>query len=295
MGKILIAQLNEKQSDYEVLRDAVNLLADQIQKEEKEIDEFKVERINKSAKVIILMGRTGGGKSTFSNRLSGDTSVLGDQGPSIASASCKSVTQENSKQLITFGDHLIAVVDTPGVGDSYGRDREHSNRLCAYLKGCGGINAFVVVCNGACPRFDAHFKQMLQQYDLMFGGKAFWERLIIVATRVESYVQKQFRKENLLGEIGVLFNIEDVKSKIQVIPIGFDGYEQSLKDFVAAIPADRLEFKQVESPIDELRVEHEAEQGKLDALSKTIRGIQTQIYAVDSKLALCRNNQRQKP
>merc|ERR1712087_213688 len=167
MGKILIAQLNEKQSDYEVLRDAVNLLADQIQKEEKEIDEFKVERINKSAKVIILMGRTGGGKSTFSNRLSGDTSVLGDQGPSIASASCKSVTQENSKQLITFGDHLIAVVDTPGVGDSYGRDREHSNRLCAYLKGCGGINAFVVVCNGACPRFDAHFKQMLQQYDLM--------------------------------------------------------------------------------------------------------------------------------
>ena len=89
---------------------------------------------------------------------------------------------------------------------------QHSNRLCAYLKGCGGINAFVLVRNGANVRFDQAFQNMLKQYHEMFGQK-FFERLIIVATRIEYVTKTQYEQNNqekvLREDICNLFNLRD--------------------------------------------------------------------------------------
>eukprot|EP00483_Globobulimina_turgida_P009218 UN09237 len=183
----LTAQLQGKQRLLAERHATLMNITRQIALEEKEIAEFKMERNDHSTKIIITLGMTGGGKSTFCNRMFGDNSLFGNKGPCKTSGDSKSCTQENSKLVVQIGEHKITIVDTPGFGDSFGRDRQHGNKLCAYLKGCGGINAFVLIRNGTNPRFDQSFQTMLRQYHDMFGD-VFFQRLIIIATRNDSRI-----------------------------------------------------------------------------------------------------------
>merc|ERR1712087_640866 len=111
------------------------------------------------------------------------------------------------------------------------------NRLCKYLKGCGGINAFVLERNGANARFDAAFQAMLREYHAMFGND-FFTRLVIVATHVENYVRMQFQKNALSNDIRNLFRLQ---SDIPVIPIGFaDGIGECDPEWKAAVSTDQI-------------------------------------------------------
>merc|ERR1712013_584729 len=151
-----------------------------------------------------------------------------------------------------------------GFNDSTGRDREHCNRLCAYLKGCGGINAFVLVRNGANVRFDMSFQEMLTQYQDMFGDQ-FFESLIIVVTRIEGFIKKNYEKNNqeevMRRDICEKFELGNLK--IPVIPIGFEDYDDSLRAFVKAIPSKRREIEAIKSPIDDLKAQHATLQKKM--------------------------------
>merc|ERR1719317_101964 len=110
----LTKQLKEEQIELNEAEANVTRMAEQIAAEQQQMDEFKVERNDPNTMVIVLLGMTGGGKSTFSNRLAGDTSKRGNEGPSKASSGKKLCTQENSKQIVKFGGEQITVVDTPG-------------------------------------------------------------------------------------------------------------------------------------------------------------------------------------
>merc|ERR1711972_552387 len=121
-------------------------------------------------------------------------------------------------------------------------------------------NAFVLVRNGAQVRFDASFQAMLKEYKGMFT-EAFFERLVIVATRIEgNFQKKQFvrnnRKKQLAKDICGLFSLD---LEIPVIPIGFEEdygvIEASLKALADAIPADKKVFDKIKSPIDKLEEE----------------------------------------
>merc|ERR1719334_219166 len=159
---------------------------------------------------------------------------MGNQkGGCETSGNGKSCTQKNAKIVIQVDGQKVTVVDTPGYGDSLGGDRDHCNRLCEYLKGCGGINSFVLVRNGAVVRFDMAFQNMLEEYYEMFG-QTFFERLIIVATRIESFTKMQYEQNNqesaLREDICKHFNLKDLK--IPVIPIGFEKYNESIEALV---------------------------------------------------------------
>ena len=163
-------------------------------------------------------------------------------------------------------------------------DRQHSNRLCQYLKGCGGINAFVLVRNGANVRFDAAFQAMLREYHAMFGN-AFFERLVIVATRIEGFSKQQFvqnRQENALrSDICRLFGLN---FEIPVIAIGFEGYAASLAALADAIPADKQTFRQIQSPIDELRRRRSAVATEETNLNQQMQRVQAELNQVDAEL-----------
>jgi len=159
--------------------------------------------------------------------------------------------------------HHITVIDTPGFNDSDGDDRDHINKLCAYLKGCGGINAFVLVRNGTQVRFDMALQRMLTRYHDMFG-ESFLKRMVIVATHIEFRVaKKQFKQNNqkcITQDICKLFGLNE-NFEIPVIPIGFEGdHKKSLEALAAAIPADKEEFQHIKSPIDELRNKYKEQQ-----------------------------------
>ena len=99
---------------------ALMSITKQILLEEADIKEFKIERNDASTKIIITLGPTGGGKSTLCNRMSGDKSLLGDKGPCKTSGDSKSCTQSNAKLVVEIGGHKITIIDTPGIGDSFG-------------------------------------------------------------------------------------------------------------------------------------------------------------------------------
>ena len=156
--------------------------------------------------------------------------------------------------------------------------RTHSNRLCQYLKGCGGINAFVLVRNGANVRFDAAFQSMLKEYHAMFGD-AFFARLVIVATHVEGFIKMRFEQNQqekaLRDDICGLFGLN---LAIPVIPIGFEEYRVSLIAMANAIPVDKQQFQQIKSPIDELK-------RRRTTIAKEERNLNTQKQQVQTELS----------
>merc|ERR1712154_122936 len=190
----------------------------------------------------------------------------------------------NSKVVVQIGQHRITVVDTPGYNDSFGNDRTHSNRLCQYLKGCGGINAFVLVRNGANVRFDAAFQAMLREYHTMFGN-AFFTRLIIVATHIEGFIKMRFvqnqQEKALRDDICNLFRLN---IEIPVIPIGFEGYFESLIALANALPVDKQQFQQTKSPIDELKRRQTAIANEVTSLSAQKQNAQTELNRVEQEL-----------
>jgi len=278
--------LKEKKADRDEIHGRAEGIKSEIEHEEKEMSKFEVERLDQSSRIIVTLGMTGSSKSTLCNRINGDDSKFGNKGSAQTSGNGKSCTQSNSTHRVEIGGHLVTVVDTPGIADSLGRDRQHSINLCKFLKGCGGINGFVLVRNGANVRFDSHFQNMLKDYYKMFG-KEFLSRLIIVATRIEGVAFEQYfeynQEESLREDICKLFGVEDVV--IPVIPIGFDSYTFSIEAMVEAIPSDKHEFKEIKSPLDDLRVKYAEVVKEEEAMNEKVRKIELQIKALNSEIA----------
>eukprot|EP01084_Bolivina_argentea_P086842 156926_1 len=285
----LTTQLTTKQRLFNDKHNILMNITRQIAIEEKEIEEFKIERNDNTTKIIITLGMTGGGKSTFCNRMFGDKSLFGNKGPCKTSGDSKSCTQENSKIVVQIGNQRISIIDTAGFGDSFGRDRQHGNRLCAYLKGCGGLNAFVLIRNGTNPRFDQSFQTMLKQYHEMFGN-VFFERLIIVATRIDSRINKlQFEQNNqanvLRNDICDMFNYMDEGCDIPVVPIGLESYEESIVNLVEKIPLDKFVCQRIKSPIDGLKTRYSVVQSEENRLREQINRVKSQINEVNNSMS----------
>ena len=186
----------------------------QVAIERHEISKFKVERENKDTKLFIALGKTGCGKSTFLNRLIGDKSRKGDKGDPNGiygvfkvGKGIKSQTSVIDKKVICINNNnnknnnnsnedekksnddnesvLISIVDTPGYGDSEGRDKEFGNQLIKYLHGCGGVNLFGLFFDLASARFDQTFQNLLKYYERILSKK-FWKHCIIICTKSDA-------------------------------------------------------------------------------------------------------------
>jgi len=283
---VLKGQLSDKETVYNKAKDKVSDLRRKIEDEEKYLEDFTVER-EKSTKIIVTLGMTGSGKSTLCNRLDGDESMEGNEGGAITSDDSESCTQHYSKYHVQIGDHRVTVIDTPGIGDSNGRerDRRHCNGLCKFMKGCGGINAFVLVRNGLNARFDQTIQDMLRQYHDMFGDK-FFERLIIVATRIEGFAKKLYekrdREKTMRKDICKLFGRDELN--ISVIPIGFEDYKDSIQALVEAVPEDKHDFEEVKSPIDQLKLDHSAAEKERDSIGAEVISIKKELEEMGKKL-----------
>eukprot|EP00484_Ammonia_sp_Unknown_P023796 CAMPEP_0197033698 /NCGR_PEP_ID=MMETSP1384-20130603/12038_1 /TAXON_ID=29189 /ORGANISM="Ammonia sp." /LENGTH=360 /DNA_ID=CAMNT_0042463541 /DNA_START=52 /DNA_END=1134 /DNA_ORIENTATION=- len=278
-------QMNTEREEYRKIDEQLQTIQSQISVEMKEIEAFQPERDDPNTKIVVLIGMTGAGKSTFCNRLWGDSSDEADEGPFETSYGSTSCTQAHSKRIIEICGTRITVVDTPGYNDSTGRDEQHCNKLCKYLKGCPGINAFVLIRNASQIRFDMAFQLMLKQYYSMFG-EIFFQKLIIMATKIDGTRALQRFEKNKQGkvlqnDICSLFNLE---LDVPVIPIGLDEYAESVSQFVQSIPDEKFKCKQITSPIEKLKEKEKyiriEEQEEKDQIEK----IQSQIQVTNEKL-----------
>ena len=147
---------------------------------------------------ILLFGETGNGKSTLGNHLLGDNVFR-------VSDDLKSETK------LTFGrqgkgnSSDIFVIDTPGLQDSEGADKEHMIQLVQYVKEHKELNAIIVVFNYQQVRFPYNIQTMLKLFCNIFPMKSVGKHIGLVFT-------------NSFTKRGALTNEQKLEKSCKVLP-----------------------------------------------------------------------------
>ena len=134
---------------------------------------------------LLIIGKTGTGKSSLCNKISGLKSNSTVFPVSSAADSC---TQGTVLANIKFGgvrERLVSLIDTMGFDDpSTDNDAGIITELVNTLKNnCKSINLFGIAVNGQAPRLDGSLVHMIRIFEQMFGD-AFWKQCVIFFTRV---------------------------------------------------------------------------------------------------------------
>ena len=96
---------------------------------------------------------------------------------------------------------ILKIVDTPGFGDSSGRDNQLISEMMEVLKDTlGYCNAIVLAIDGNTPRFTSGLTDMLKQMSSIFGEK-WWDYMIVGVTK---WPYDQVRKQALRSSCELL-------------------------------------------------------------------------------------------
>ena len=124
---------------------------------------------------ILVFGETGNGKSTLANHLLGyDAFKVSDD--------------VKAETKVTFGrqgkgdSSDLFVIDTPGLQDTEGADKEHMIQLVQYVKNHKELNAIIVVFNYQQVRFPYNIQTMLKLFCNIFPMKAVGKHIGLVFT-----------------------------------------------------------------------------------------------------------------
>ncbi len=122
-------------------------------------------------KSVCMLGVTGHGKSRTSNTICGNQNTF--QFSSKAISETSDVKAFVTKWRGDSKEEPLIVIDTPGIGDSEGRDTKHIAKMVISLKQIGYVNTFLIVLNSEEPRFNEQLQQTLQLFIQMFGQDFF--------------------------------------------------------------------------------------------------------------------------
>ena len=178
------------------------------------------------------------------------------------------------------------IVDTPGLDDD--NDKCSVEKLCQFLIGCNGINAFILVQNGINNRAKQSFKEKIREFERCFGVKQFWNHLIIVVTHWD--LVKPRKQEDVLCNLkkGMNDDFKESKNyKFPILPIGegkeFDKWNHSLLQRVNKEKSicDDMKFPLNERRIQQKKLQTEEHQCNMD------------IKALDDKITSNENRKKQ--
>ena len=135
---------------------------------------------------IIVLGETGNGKSSFCN------CVLKKNKFSVSDD-----TKSETKETIGYYDdnNNIFMIDTPGLQDSEGTDKEHLIQLIDYVKTQTHLQAVLIIFNFHQPRFPQNIKTMIKLLCNAFPQTDFWNHVGLVFTRFFDYMPESHKQK----------------------------------------------------------------------------------------------------
>ena len=142
--------------------------------------------------VLCLIGLTGSGKSMTAN------SLCGEQKFSVSGGTESETTAFDGALTRWFNEpneDPVIVIDTPGIGDSKGRDTKHIAEMVVGLKNVGYAHAFLIVVNSADPRLSDQLQETLTLFSQMFSPE-FFRNALLVFTRFAHDDTSKWRRDN---------------------------------------------------------------------------------------------------
>ncbi|KTF88982.1 hypothetical protein cypCar_00037881 [Cyprinus carpio] len=174
---------------------------------------------NMSERRLVLLGRSGDGKSAAGNTILGREQFRSEMGPT-------SVTRECSAAQATVSGRSVTVVDTPGFFHTEITDEESMTEIMKRVDlSSPGPHAFLIVFNVVMGITEQQ-KKILQMIEMMFGQKVL-KYSIILFTRgdrledhpIEEIIKKSRDLRDLVDQCGGrchVFNNEDQSNREQV-------------------------------------------------------------------------------
>ncbi len=133
-------------------------------------------------KVVVVLGKTGSGKSSLCNVIAGKKH---DDIDFPTSSDAKSCTQEVNNRKVNFlgeEDKPITLVDTIGFDDPGKSDR--TDVIAKVIKQeIDHVDTFVIAVNGTNARLEASLERMLKIFGEAFT-EAFWTHVVVVFTQL---------------------------------------------------------------------------------------------------------------
>ena len=168
-------------------------------KDVKEEEEYKKVRCGiryNGRNKLLVIGKTGTGKSSLCNVITGhphDATIY------PVSANPESCTQKTQFANVLFnGNHSkpISLIDTIGFDDATKKD---DAAIIAELvdklnNECDHVNLFMIAINGQAPRLDGSLLTMIKIFEGMFTEK-FWQQTVLVFTRISQDPKTKKKRE----------------------------------------------------------------------------------------------------
>ena len=124
-------------------------------------------------KVVVLLGKTGEGKSSFINSITGTTQCKVVDGSKAGTTDLKRISFNSNGINYYF-------IDTPGLDDGKGDAKNIS--VLGDIRKYQKINVFLICIKFGEVRFTESLRKTLIQFMILFPCSSFWSHVLIIRT-----------------------------------------------------------------------------------------------------------------